>query len=332
MAVTSVNEMAVPSPLTLGRESNTYTRMYKVLVTVGGMQGAIEAATATGVPKVGDALVEAKSFGTTGNTGYCESVSPVLQAPESDYFHYIVTCTFTQNGSGGGSGGSTDNSEAYTLSYSYDKSEVIAWDAADPADDFIPGEFGGDRVGILNSAGDPFSEPLRISIPVLTINIQDTKSEFDPKQSQNFLHTVNKDQITIAGVSYSAKSLMLTEFSAERAMQNGLIVWNRSIKLTASAPPFTNDFKIKVLDQGFNYLIEDTEEFVPEEFRSVNPDRKRPFKVGKNKDKPSTPQLLDGSGGILGDGAKPKFLEFEIFPSTDFQLLNIPSLEGTVTP
>jgi len=85
MAVISVNEMAVPSPLTFGKESNTYTRQYKVVVDISGMQGAIQAATASdsatgdAVDKIGDPLIETESFETLGNTAYCTNISPSLQ-------------------------------------------------------------------------------------------------------------------------------------------------------------------------------------------------------------------------------------------------------------
>ncbi len=324
MTVTSVNEMAVPNPLTLGKESNTFTRMYKVLVTIGGMQGAIEASTATGVPKIGDELTEAKSFSALGNAGYCTSISPALQSPESDYFHYIVTCTFEQNGSGGGGGGgSTDNSEAYTLSYSYDKADAIMWKC------FNSNLYAGGPTAIVNSSGDPFSSPLRVSVPVLTINIQDTKSFYDPLDAELFLHTINDRAMTIAGVVHPKKSLMLTELSADRVIQNGEIVFNRTIKLTAPAKgSFSEEYEALILDHGFN----EHRSYDREGFAIDVPDRQTTrITVGKNGEIPSTPQLLDGQGAILEKNRDPFFIKFEIFEETDFRLLNIPTLTGVTT-
>lgn len=317
MTILSVNEMAVPQPLEYTKDANTYTRQFKVeldpALTTPGLAAAIEASTATGIPKVGDELTVAGNYSEVGAVAaFCNSVIPNLQSPLTDFYHYIVTCTYDQSGleASPSGNGSTDN--AFTLSYSYDKSEATVW-------------FDVDGKGILNSVGDPFNDPLRVTVPVLSINITDTVSTYNPHEALDNLHTINKEGVSIAGVTYKKRTLMLTEYSAIRGIRGGGIVWNRTIKLTAAALPFSKDYKILIMDRGFNYLPLTT---ANTQGATVAVEKKRPIKIGTNKDKSSTAQCLDGTGGILGDGLEPKFIKFNIFEEANWGPLNIPSLTG----
>lgn len=339
MAVTSCNESAAPTPLVYTKDSgNTYTRTFKVVVTIAGLEGAIEASTAvdpnyptTGnkVPAIGDLLEQSGSWGQLINPGRCTNVTPSLQSAEDDYYHYTVTCTFSQSGEDFQTGGGGGNSElSYGLSYSYDRSEVTILEAIDPTN---PDK----KIGMLNSAGDPFSEGYKVQIPVMTINITDVVQDFDPSVPLKHLHTINKNPITIAGQPYLAKSLMITEWSATRAIQNNLAVFQRTRKFTAAAKPFNKDYKIRVLDRGYNVRIEQpgsssgdsgvTTQLISNTGKALAPREKRSIQLGTNGDDAKDPQLLDGYGNLLQTGVAPFFIEFEVFTSTDWGSLGIPA-------
>jgi len=328
MAVIEANETWVPNPLQYTATGATFTRIWKVEVDTVGLAGAVQAVQADDIPRVGALLkISGVQLEVYGSPIRCSSVTPTLRNSDSDRYHYDVLATYTQEEEEDNQ--DTDNELSYNLSYSFDVVQSIVWEQ-------IP-EDGGDPAGILNSAGDPFNDPVLVDVPVLNINITDTVSNFNPNVPLEYLHSINKDQVTISGVTYKARSLMITDWSANRIVKNGVPVFQRTRKFTAAAEPFSKDYKLKILDQGFN-------ELVPEESTidsgdsgitsqsggtnigtAVLTDKKKKIRIGSNKEESTSPQLLDGNGRVLGDGKKPEFLKFNIYEAKSWGGLGIPS-------
>lgn len=170
---------------------------------------------------------------------------------------------------------------------------------------------------IINSAGDPFDPPVQQEYSNLRVSI--TKnfvdgSGFVVSNIQEFQNTVNLNEETIVGMEVPAKRARMVNIEAYpfpyvNDFGNTTTFW----KVTFLIEIYGEEWgaNTRILDRGFNYLDDSG--------------IKQPYKVGDDDDQSSEPVLLDGSGGQLGDGDDPVFLDFLTFEPKDWSTLSIPS-------
>lgn len=142
---------------------------------------------------------------------------------------------------------------------------------------------------ILNSAGDYPDPPPERDMVVWTINIQFNLASV-PSGIRSFAGAVNEDAISIEGETIAAERARVIGLDISDVQERNEIQF-RTVTLVIAAidDEDTDGFDLSILDQGFrvkedgelvDILIEDEE---------------------GNKARPSSPVLLDGSGGKLTD-------------------------------
>lgn len=187
---------------------------------------------------------------------------------------------------------------------------------------------------VLNSAGIQFDPPAIKERINTIINIQYNKKTFNGSWIQQYTGTINRDSLTVAGISIPGQCGRINEIGASNNYdENGAEYWTISISIEVS-----NTFMYrKILDQGMMalgsngtpepiYVLTDTESKQSE--LKLKSDIAADILLGQNSTKTaepvSEPQKLDGSGGILAAGEEPEYIEFWDNKAISWSTLSIP--------
>lgn len=146
----------------------------------------------------------------------------------------------------------------------------------------------------LNSAGDPFSEPLTRDDPRPTFTI--SRNEASPPEAlqANYSRVTNSD--TYRGLPPGTVRVAISWQSQRHEFYGVYYRVNYSFTVNPQG------WDARVLDQGFNYIDDN--------------DEKQQILI--NNAPASEPVLLDGAGGILADDAEPEYLDFRRYPRLPF--------------
>jgi len=172
-----------------------------------------------------------------------------------------------------------------------------------------------DGNAILNSAGDGFDPPIERDASNWVVTI--TKNILSaPSWLLEYNNTpINDSEITIDGVVIEEKTARLATINiGDEQIENGTTFRVLTMQIEIKS----GGWDVDVLDQGFRYLKEPegggdkvlTEILVKDD--------------NKEMVKPSTPQLLDGEGGLLPTPVDPddaEFMTFSIYKAKDFSML-----------
>ena len=158
----------------------------------------------------------------------------------------------------------------------------------------VPIDVTHDEHPIVNSARQPLDPPLQAEQKSLLIRIRRIHA-YATRQWKtvraSHLNKVNSDAVTIAGVSYAAGQVRCVECKPEGEQKVGDTHYQWLIELEArESDVYDNPHDARVLDQGFVKAV------AAGEYANI---------VDKLHEPITTPQLLDGRGGIKGGAAGP---------------------------
>lgn len=163
---------------------------------------------------------------------------------------------------------------------------------------------------VVNSASDPFEAGVTVDRHRFKLVIQKNVLDFNPWVWEPYQDSVNKFALAMPKLPPGIANLTgkLT-FEAERVRRagNADFYW----RLKAEIDVNTRDgWKVRLRDCGYHFL-------------NGAGKRAEIIMPGGGGGKPSTPQLLDGAGGILGVGGEPVERVFEGYEEKDWGPLGI---------
>lgn len=192
---------------------------------------------------------------------------------------------------------------------------------------------------VLNSAGMPFDPPAIREYVNTLINIQYNTRTFSGSWVRQFTNKINKNSISVAGISIAEKCGRINELGASNNFdEDGREYWTVNITIEASTEEFTH----QLLDSGLMALNNngDLDSIYVETDEANNASyirMKSDISGLKQKLKDGTvapvsePKNLDGHGKILAEGEDPVYLEFKGYYAIDWGTLNIPKTRNTAS-
>lgn len=283
--------------------NKTYTLKFVVETTdeyVGGIavRGAVDPVSTLAVPGLGDhyALYDDRNS------------PPTLVEQDLRSFVNSVSATEDDDGSG----------VQWTVEVQYSPYDASTF-GSDPTLWPIRCSFGGERFervvwldqagnAILNSAGDPFSEPITIddSRPTITVTRNELVTSFSPTLAELYRDKVN-DATWNGFPAKTVKCGIISTGDEQYDSNSGSYYYTVTYPFTIDRDTWVK----KLIDQGFNVLDTST------------PPKQIPYMVKGQKT--SEPVPLDGTGKKLASNAVPPFvvLPFDCYPAVDFSAFNI---------
>lgn len=187
----------------------------------------------------------------------------------------------------------------------------------------------GKEVPILNSAGDPFAEPLMEEEDRWVIYIEKTYSwnSINPRTFSQYFNSVNQNNISIADLPVIARGARMRKINPTvRYLGSNSYDWR--IRFEIEVKRHGKRFDREVLDRGFSYL-EELDDRYPGSFKKGDKWYMRRLVNVQNADtgeyqQAPAPVLLDGNGGLLADTDEPVYLIFRTRPEVNWANLGFP--------
>ena len=269
----------------------TYKREFRVITTSPNIEtvqvrNAVDPNTSLTIPDIG--IFYDNGLGTTDKGSYVNQID--IAEEHEDGLSWVVTCSYGPY-------------EALTF-----PQNPLSWP--------LKVTWGGktveklvlyDQAGnpILNSAGDPFDEPITIddSRSSLTVVRNESAATFSLSTCETYRDTLN----LLAWNAFALKTVKLGTISAgELQFDSNTQTWYYAVTY-----PFEinrDGWQRKLLDRGFAYL---------------DGSNKLRRLVGPDGQAPGEPTLLDGTGHQLAHGATPVFISSDVYPAVDWTPLAI---------
>ncbi len=304
MSIVSVNEIADNRGGIKTLQATTYKRLWKVTTDAVTDNAAVVLA-ATGLPEVGEEME-----GDPAATMWKMSADPVSDTR----LVWIVTANYsTPVGSSGGNRfvDSEDPLEQPAqIGFQFaTKNKVVdkSYTAAG-GDGAITDLQDAPTFPIWNSTLVPFDPPLTQDYSYVVINIRQNREEYDPQQSYQFINTMNRVEIQVAGLIIPVRAGLLVDYSGMKAWDvDGDPYWVVTFAILVDFDTHVRN----VLDAGITAW--DGVDYV----------------TRKDADglEMTDPSPLDGSGVFLVHGNTPVYRPFVTYFDLDWRTLDLP--EGT---
>ena len=253
--------------------------------------------------------------------------------PLSSGTRFIVDCSYVTSRKGGITDESIDPLSAPPrISFSTARYRVVmskAYATGDPAS--TP------SVNVLNSAGLQFDPPLTKEIANTLMSLTYNTRTWDFSYVSKYINKLNKDQLKITNTPIQAKHARINDLNADDNYDaNGNIYWTVSIQIEIS----DKEFNTQVLDAGLMakksggtipeniYLETATNGTVTKLVRSEISGFTAKLKAG-SVELVNEPQLLNGSGNLLGVGGTPVYGTYQGNPAVSWASLNLPKIFNT---
>ena len=184
-------------------------------------------------------------------------------------------------------------------------------------------------IPVRNSAGDEFDPPVveeKINL-LLTIVRNELTANFSPKEAYEFIDTVNKIKILIAGVNFAPWCALMREMHAVKLWDSeGVAYYQTTYQIEGDPDTHVK----KVLDQGYYYLAGEEGEKKSEQIRlsTINSVMYGAGAPKAKEDAPVTePQKLDLEGGIFTptEEEKAKYISFHTKFQKEWSTLDLPT-------
>jgi len=298
MSIELVQEIAGSRTAKVSTEGATAERYFQVF-TSGGTVSELQVVMATGLPVIYSVHPDSDALLVKSRTA---------KQPPEDHSVWVVTVHYENQDNDGPVSSPEDEKPGVYFGFGQ-RYQTVAERAYDQGD-----KRGAPSKPIVNSARQPFDPPVMAdeSPRSITIVRNESMGEFDPNNVLGFKDTLNKGQVTVAGVKIEEKTGRMTDLRAQKLFRPDggpyyQVVYEIQIKPEGWAR--------KVLDQGFN---ENTYEEGSGSDGGIEP-------INDVNGNPVTePQLLDGNGRELAQGADPVFLEFDLLWAEDWGNLHLP--------
>lgn len=188
---------------------------------------------------------------------------------------------------------------------------------------------------LVSSAGEPFDPPILENACDIVGRISYAASQFDALVAADYNGSVNQSNLWIDTVPFPPRTVKINKWKAKKAYWGTTAYWEiyLEIQIRLAYKPGTTTlygWDRQQLDQGF-FRAGTFEDAVAggtiigkvpirnrdiaayqDESAGINPD-----------DQVTSPVLLDGTGGILAQGADPVFLYFRCKKERDFSIFNL---------
>lgn len=184
---------------------------------------------------------------------------------------------------------------------------------------------------VLNSASQKFDPPMAIEQVNTVVTVQYNVRTFKGDWIQKFVNTLNSSSMTVVGITIPPCQGRINEIGASNNYDsNGNQYWTVSVAIEISG----KSFRKSVLDQGamalnaksqldIIYVETDDEGNATKKLKSDIENLKQKLKDGKAEIAPE-PSLLNQAGGLLAQGADPKYISYRAFYETSWNSLNLP--------
>lgn len=172
-----------------------------------------------------------------------------------------------------------------------------------------------DRAGepILNKAGDPFDPPLVVPFSTPVATVTRVEKSFDPEWITYFKNSVNSAE----WLGWPAESVMVKDITGDRVYDPDWgWLWNVS---------YTFAFRPKLIAADDETVIQAgwSPQVLNAGLRELKDGQKKPIEFDGAPSSSPVPLKNDGSRASPTDD--PVFLVFDVFRSSDFDLLNMPT-------
>jgi len=179
------------------------------------------------------------------------------------------------------------------------------------------GDPGSQSIAVQNSAGDEFDPPVieeKINL-LITIVRNEKARDFRPILLYQYIGTVNKDRLLIAGINFIAWEALMKDI-------NGVKMWdskgNIYYQVTYQIEGDPTKHIKKILDRGY-YIYEGGD---TSKKRSI---KESDIKSGGDAETVVTePQKLDGSGKLLAVAGTPQYITFYTKYAKAWKTLGLP--------
>jgi hypothetical protein len=282
MAVVSVSEIWEGRDASLDRESRDYSRVFRV-VTDSRYDSGYLVAAAVGV------VVGSPHPHDPGSV--CQRVRPTQQS-FSPYV-WLVTCSYSSKKQ------VEDNPLNDPIEYEWDTESFSR-----------PAIVDRNGNAILNSAGDPFFEPIEVDHAYDVVRISANVASV-PVWFLGVKNRVNASQCTIDGVQIAARCARIKSTRVGKVQSRNEITYRQiQIEILCRSAPWNE----VVLDAGFRELADADEDEPAGKHRAI---------TDADGSEPKHPVPLDGEGKKLVDPTPltARFLAFEVYAETNFSAL-----------
>lgn len=190
---------------------------------------------------------------------------------------------------------------------------------------------------IFNSAGTIYDPPIMRDVSTTIIRITRTAEEFDAKAALKYVNTLNKDTININRLGLKLKiapeTAKMISITGQRKMHEKILYWEWSIEFHVDR----EGWHVDILDRGVAHAknIDPANTHDP-----INPETSGTAGLpGSPARHPSPapqnvlmddnghpirdPVLLDGSGGVNGEGVPAIYLRYGIYKSLNWAALDL---------
>ena len=298
--VVSVNERYQGISSTLQDRGYTHTREFIVLLSGAVFNGAELSISATGIPRIGDVY----------NTGSLTKVSKISAKllDEKSRLAYLVSVDYAETTINNQSSSNNDD-----IVFPWQVKAVHSYDfniITKP----IEKDYSSEKKPILNSANYSFENQPNTDSANITINIQRATTNFNPSAALALIGSVNKSVCGCGGVNIAAKHGRLLKWSGTEQVFEWTTKDMNGTETKHEKNYFTESIEVEATSNEKGYLLE----ILDQGFYSS--DKKR-IQDENGKDVVQA-VLLDGQGNKLENG-DPVYLEFEIYPASEWNILNL---------
>jgi hypothetical protein len=300
MAVTHVNELMGSGKRSSSQNhlwQRTYKRTFLVQTSTrfdgsGTARAAVDPDTGLAVPLVGNSY-------TNGTATFFHT--------EVDAGAFVQSVSAEEN---------SEDGKAWLVTVEYGPYDASQF-SDNPLDWPLRVSFGANRYekilqkdedgnAIVNSSGDPFSEPATIddSRSLITTVRNELKSSFDFTLAETYRDSIN----AASWNGFDRQTVKCTSIvTGQEQYDSKAQVWYYEVTYVFEVN--RNTWLSKPLDQGYT------------DYSLIT--GKRLTIHTTNGQPPNEPSLLDGDGHRLATGHDPVFLEFKVYPELDFSAFNI---------
>ena len=308
MSITSVNLLR-EKQVTGTPEGLVYTRRYRVL-TDNAATTEKQVLANPSLPVFYKELVDDTSV-VCKRRAAAQNLDNLLE--------WIVTCEYgtrTGNEPDSGTTPTKPTDEDPQISFGFARYIVPVYKAYKPDG---TDKRGAQSIPVRNSAGDEFDPPVTEEKTTLLITIvrNEKVKDFDPENAYNFIGTVNKTKVLVAGINFAAWCALIRDMS-------GIKMWDSTgvayYQVTYQIEGDPDNHQKKVLDQGYYAMVDDVRVKLKGKHIVPVADTKSPDSFV------SEPQLLDKTGKLFTPTAeeKAKYIDFYTKFAQSWSTLSLP--------
>lgn len=281
MTLVSCNEITKGRTHSLSKDDSTYTRVFRIITDDpdDGPQ------TVRGYLASEEGIVYGVTYAAGNDVDLSSRVKTITPSPASDDGrHWDVTVQYGIFDTDSTSSSPLD--EAWQYDWSFSQYE-------EPVEVSVNGFY------VLNSAGDPFSEPITRERARPILSVSRNELSFNSILSIYYVGAINLDSFQGGGPG----TVRCINIGASRQYQDGFgYYWSAK-------------YEFEFRSEGWDKIVLDAG------YRELSGGKKKQIMV--NGRPVNDPALLNGGGGAAPAGAEPSYKRFQVYPALPFSVFGI---------